>query len=490
MESKSHTLSATLLLLIILSIILFIVKRKNPKAKKTPAPWKLPVIGHMHHLAAGGGITAPHVRLRDLARIYGPVMELQLGEISHVLISSVEAARQVFKTQDLKFAQRPSNIATGIITYNGADLAQSPYNAFWRQLRKLCTLELLSAKQVQSFRPVREEQALEFVREIASASTGAVVNLSKRIFYLTYGVTSRTAFGEVCKDREAYIPVAADIMVTTGGFMLADFFPSWKLLQWVSGLKARMERLHRAQDNLLRKIIHDHRMRKCEDGDDRNVGAEDLVDGLLKLQRNVVDQQGFTLTDKNIKGVIGDMFIAGSDTSSATVEWAMSELIKNPTIMKKAQEEKLVIKETLRLHIPAPILIRECIEECEVGGHLIPIGTRVLINSWAIARDPTAWDQPEEFRPERFMDGAIDYRGTNFEYLPFGAGRRMCPGISFGIANVQLPLANLLFYFNWELPNGEKFESLDMDGTFGITVKRTNELNVVPILRYPIPVAV
>ncbi|CAI0552360.1 unnamed protein product [Linum tenue] len=464
MESKSHTLSATLLLLIILSIILFIVKRKNPKAKKTPAPWKLPVIGHMHHLAAGGGITAPHVRLRDLARIYGPVMELQLGEISHVLISSVEAARQVFKTQDLKFAQRPSNIATGIITYNGADLAQSPYNAFWRQLRKLCTLELLSAKQVQSFRPVREEQALEFVREIASASTGAVVNLSKRIFYLTYGVTSRTAFGEVCKDREAYIPVAADIMVTTGGFMLADFFPSWKLLQWVSGLKARMERLHRAQDNLLRKIIHDHRMRKCEDGDDRNVGAEDLVDGLLK-----------------------DMFIAGSDTSSATVEWAMSELIKNPTIMKKAQEEvrhmfgekgkveesrvhelsylKLVIKETLRLHIPAPILIRECIEECEVGGHLIPIGTR-------------------------FMDGAIDYRGTNFEYLPFGAGRRMCPGISFGIANVQLPLANLLFYFNWELPNGEKFESLDMDGTFGITVKRTNELNVVPILRYPIPVAV
>ncbi|CAI0552355.1 unnamed protein product [Linum tenue] len=421
----------------------------------------------MHHLAAGGGITAPHVRLRDLARIYGPVMELQLGEISHVLISSVEAARQ---------------------------------------LRKLCTLELLSAKQVQSFRPVREEQALEFVREIASASTGAVVNLSKRIFYLTYGVTSRTAFGEVCKDREAYIPVAADIMVTTGGFMLADFFPSWKLLQWVSGLKARMERLHRAQDNLLRKIIHDHRMRKCEDGDDRNVGAEDLVDGLLKLQRNVVDQQGFTLTDKNIKGVIG------SDTSSATVEWAMSELIKNPTIMKKAQEEvrhmfgekgkveesrvhelsylKLVIKETLRLHIPAPILIRECIEECEVGGHLIPIGTRVLINSWAIARDPTAWDQPEEFRPERFMDGAIDYRGTNFEYLPFGAGRRMCPGISFGIANVQLPLANLLFYFNWELPNGEKFESLDMDGTFGITVKRTNELNVVPILRYPIPVAV
>ncbi|CAI0552352.1 unnamed protein product [Linum tenue] len=245
-------------------------------------------------------------------------------------------------------------------------------------------------------------------------------------------------------------------------------------------------------------------MRKCEDGDDRNVGAEDLVDGLLKLQRNVVDQQGFTLTDKNIKGVIGDMFIAGSDTSSATVEWAMSELIKNPTIMKKAQEEvrhmfgekgkveesrvhelsylKLVIKETL--------IIRECIEECEVGGHLIPIGTRVLINSWAIARDPTAWDQPEEFRPERFMDGAIDYRGTNFEYLPFGAGRRMCPGISFGIANVQLPLANLLFYFNWELPNGEKFESLDMDGTFGITVKRTNELNVVPILRYPIPVAV
>ena len=195
-----------------------------------------------------------------------------------------------------------------------------------------------------------------------------------------------------------------------------------------------------------------------------------------------------------------DIFTAGTDTSSTTVEWAMAEMMKTPRVMKKAQAEvrklyqgnktlihekdieklsylKWVIKETLRLHPPAPLLLpKECREACKIDGYEIPLKTKVLVNAWAIGRDPEYWDDAESFVPERFDGSSLDYKGTNFEYIPFGAGRRMCPGIAFGVANVELPLANLLYHFNWELPDGMKPENLDMTESFGATVGRKNNL--------------
>ncbi|CAN1311337.1 Desmethyl-deoxy-podophyllotoxin synthase [Linum perenne] len=463
----------TTLLISILALILFTIliksKPRSPNPPPPPGPWKFPIIGHIHHLA---GTTLPHHRLRDLSQTHGPVMLLRLGEISHVIISSADAAKQIL-----------------IITYDRSDLAHAAYGDFWRHIRKLCTTELLSPKRVGSFRPIREEEGMNFVRRIA-ASAGSTVNLSRMVFLLTYGVTSRIAFGKGCKVQDdEYVPAVEEIV-------------TW--LQRMSGMKAKLERLHGVQDKLLESIIAEHRGR-------RRIETEDLVDALLNLQRDNGDNQiGFSLTNDNIKAVIGDVFIAGSETSSTTIEWAISELIKNPTAMKKAQNEvrtvfgkkgrvdegglhelsylKLVIKETLRLHTPAPLLVpRESREECEVGGYQIPAKATILVNAWAIARDPGTWDEPEVFRPERFLDGMIDYKGTNFEYLPFGAGRRMCPGITFGIANTELPLANLLFYFDWKLPGDRRMESLDMEESFGVTVKRKHDLEVVPVVCYPPP---
>ncbi|CAL1408430.1 unnamed protein product [Linum trigynum] len=506
----------TIFLFSFLLIIRRWTQKRRSKPSPPPGPWRLPIIGHIHHLA-GRGSTLPHRRLRDLAQTHGPVMLLQLGEISHVVISSADAAKQVFKTHDVVFAQRPFNLAAKIITYDRADIAHAAYGDFWRQLRKLCTLELLSPKRVQSFRPIREEEGSKFVRRIAAAGSGVPVNLSRLIFSLTYGVTSRIAFGTVREEEQddEYIPVVEEIMAAAAGFGVADLFPSLKWLERVSGMKAKLERLHGVQDKLLEKIIAEHRVRRSTAGENRGTeqsveaAAEDLVDALLNLQRDG-DHLGFSLTNDNIKAVIGDVFIAGSETSSTTVEWVISELIRNPTVMKKAQEEvrrvfgekgrvdeaglnelsylKLVIKETLRLHTPAPLLVpRESREECEVGGYQIPVKATVLVNAWAIARDPNTWDEPEEFRPERFLDGMVDYKGTNFEYLPFGAGRRMCPGIVFGIANTELPLANMLFYFDWKLPSGLKVERLDMEESFGVTVRRKNDLEVIPIICHSPP---
>jgi cytochrome P450 len=202
---------------------------------------------------------------------------------------------------------------------------------------------------------------------------------------------------------------------------------------------------------------------------------------------------------------IQDVFIAGSETSASTINWTMAEMMKDPRVLKKAQTEvrvifrkrgkvdescidelkylKAIIKEVLRLHPPGPLLIpRESGQACEIDGYHIPIKSRVIINAWAIGMDPKYWTDPDKFYPERFIDSSVDFKGTNFEYIPFGAGRRICPGMNYGMANVELALALLLYHFDWKLPNGMKNEDLDMTELFGAAVVRKDDMYLIPII--------
>lgn len=208
--------------------------------------------------------------------------------------------------------------------------------------------------------------------------------------------------------------------------------------------------------------------------------------------------------------MLQNLFGAGSETSSNTMEWTMSELMRNPEVMNKVQAEvrehlkgktkvteedisglqylKLVIKETLRMHAPVPLLIpRECREDCELMGYQVPAGTNVLVNAWSIGRNPEYWDEPLVFKPERFEGSSISFNGSCFEFIPFGAGRRMCPGISFGVANMELALALLLYHFDWKLPSGVEPHDLDMTECFGITARRKSHLLLWAIPRIPCP---
>ncbi|GLT73330.1 hypothetical protein SLA2020_451980 [Shorea laevis] len=126
------------------------------------------------------------------------------------------------------------------------------------------------------------------------------------------------------------------------------------------------------------------------------------------------------------------------------------------------------------------LIPRECREQCEIDGYEIPIKTKVIINAWAIGRDPEYWHDAESFIPDRFADSSVDYKGTYFEYIPFGAGRRMCPGISFGVANVELMLAQLLYQFDWKLPGRMKSEDLGMIESVGALAIRKNDLHLIP----------
>ncbi|KAK9026347.1 hypothetical protein V6N11_039188 [Hibiscus sabdariffa] len=422
-------------------------KIKDSPKNLPPAPWKLPLIGHLHLLL----FSLPHRRLTELAERQGPVMHLQLGELSHVVVSSPEAAKEVLKSHDINFANRPFLLVAEIIWYNFSDIAFAPYGASWRQLRKVCTLELLSTKRSE-------------------------INIGEMLYNLSYNIALRSAFSRRCKQHETFISTVKKVLGALHGFSLADLYPSIKFLPVISGMRAKLKRFHHDLDTMLESIIEEHRASNAnlKDGDDV---TDDLVDVLLNLQ-DLGDLE-FPLTTDNIKAVILDMLMAGTETSSTTAEWAMSEMVKNPRILEKAQAEvrrvygrtgdvnesdlhelqylKLVIKETLRLHPPVPLLLpREGMERCEIKGYEIPAKTKVIVNAWAIGRDCEYWNEAERFNPERFMDSSVDYKGANFEFIPFGAGRRMCPGISYSMAVVELSLAQLLFCFDWKLPNGMK----------------------------------
>nr|D5JBX1.1 RecName: Full=Germacrene A hydroxylase; AltName: Full=Germacrene A oxidase; Short=BsGAO [Barnadesia spinosa]ADF43083.1 germacrene A oxidase [Barnadesia spinosa] len=483
------TLTTSLGLAVFVFILFKLLTGSKSTKNSLPEAWRLPIIGHMHHLVG----TLPHRGVTDMARKYGSLMHLQLGEVSTIVVSSPRWAKEVLTTYDITFANRPETLTGEIVAYHNTDIVLSPYGEYWRQLRKLCTLELLSAKKVKSFQSLREEECWNLVKEVRSSGSGSPVDLSESIFKLIATILSRAAFGKGIKDQREFTEIVKEILRLTGGFDVADIFPSKKILHHLSGKRAKLTNIHNKLDSLINNIVSEH------PGSRTSSSQESLLDVLLRLK----DSAELPLTSDNVKAVILDMFGAGTDTSSATIEWAISELIRCPRAMEKVQTElrqalngkeriqeediqelsylKLVIKETLRLHPPLPLVMpRECREPCVLAGYEIPTKTKLIVNVFAINRDPEYWKDAETFMPERFENSPINIMGSEYEYLPFGAGRRMCPGAALGLANVELPLAHILYYFNWKLPNGARLDELDMSECFGATVQRKSELLLVP----------
>ncbi|KAK3127976.1 hypothetical protein QOZ80_7AG0580920 [Eleusine coracana subsp. coracana] len=498
------------LLIVLPFLYLHRSKRANfsGSSRPPPSPWALPVIGHIHHL--GGAL--PHHAMRDLARRHGPLILLRLGELPCVVASTADAAREIMRTHDLVFASRPIG-PMGKILLGGEDasygIVSAPYGEWWRQLRRICTMELFSLRRVRSFRPVREDEVRRLVHSVATAAASATtppgkkqaVNLSKMISAYVADAGVRAIIGSRFRDRETFLRLLERRLKIMPGRSLPDLFPSSRLAMLLSPMPRRIKR---ERDNMMAfidNIIQEHESDRRAAG---NGDEEDLLDVLLRVQRE--DALDPPLTTDNIKEVILDIFGGSSDTAATTLLWIMAELMRNPRVMRKAQDEvrrvlgvqennntvteeklselhylRLIIKETLRLHPPVPLLIpRECGSPCQVLGFDVPVGAMVLVNAWAISRDPAYWDTPEEFVPERFEGSSVDFKGTDFQFIPFGAGRRICPGIGFGLANVYLPLASLLYHFDWELPDGMAPGELDMTEAMGITTRRRSELLLVP----------
>ncbi|XP_057421867.1 cytochrome P450 71D11-like [Lotus japonicus] len=505
MAPQIHDLLAlfTFFLSMILALMMMRKNLRKPDSIPNipPGPWKLPIIGSIPHLIG----SPPHRKLRKLSKKYGPLMHLQLGEVFFIIVSSAEYAKEVMKTHDVTFASRPYTLASDIVFYGSTDIAFSPYGDYWRQLRKICNVELLSMKRVQSLWPVRVGEVTNFIKHIASEE-GSVINLSQAIVSLLFTITSKTAFGKTYEEQDEFISVVKQLAKLCGGFYIGDLFPSAKWLHYISGMRPKLEKLRHIVDRIMENIINDHKEARLRSKQAFREAEGDLIDVLLEFEDD------FRLPSTTIKAIIFDVFIAGSESAATTVNWAMTEMLKDPRVLKKAQIEvrevfdrrgkidesaieelkylKAIIKEVLRLHPPGPLLIpRECEEACEINGFNIPVKSRVIVNAWAIGRDPKYWNEPNRFYPERFIDNSIDYKGTDFKYIPFGAGRRICPGMNYGMANVEEVLAFLLYHFDWRLPNGMKNEDLDLTEEFGITIIKKYDLYLIPTVVHPLPAA-
>ncbi|CAI0440861.1 unnamed protein product [Linum tenue] len=367
-------------------------------------------------------------------------------------------------------------------------------------MRKICMMELLSDRRVLSYRSVREDELSCNIQKKMTTDDHRV-NLGEILFWASNRVIAMSAFGAIRENTESFMAVVNSISDVLGGMTVSDLYPSVKFLPTLTGFRSKLNRLHRAADVLLDEIIKEHLARRAVAGKEQ--AAVYIVDVLLDLQENCTDLES-PLTNDNIKAVATELILGGSANSSITIEWTMSELMRNPRVMQKAQEEvrqvfrgkgrieelkytNAVIKEALRMHPDGPLLgPRESQVDVVVDGYLVPARTKVIVNAWAIGRDPQFWDDAETFHPERFLDCSVDYRGTDFQFVPFGAGRRMCPGLAFGMATVKLGLTNLLYHFDWKLPDGMKPEELDMTETFGLTLRRKNPLCLIPVAYNPV----
>ncbi|CAL9774280.1 unnamed protein product [Musa acuminata subsp. burmannicoides] len=503
-----HLLLASIPMVVstMLFLIIFIKKvfskSEAQYPRPPPGPWRLPIIGCMHHLAG----QIPFRAFRHLSLCHGPLMLVRIGQVDFAVASSREAAQEILKNQDPNFAARQELVLAQIVCYGCSDVVFSPYGPYWKQLRNICLMELLGTKRIRSSASIREEETLNFIREISMATQP--ISLREKLLRMSNAIISRAAIGARSKHQETFILVAREANDVFGRLYAVDMFPSLKLIHVLSGAKFKLQRIRRRLDKIFDDIVKEHEV-KAKMNKVRQVAEveEDIVDALLRLKDE--SELEVPMTMDGIKAVILDMLLGGTENSSAVIEWAMSELMRNPKIMEKAQKEvmevlkgknriqetdivelnylKSIVKETLRLHPPVSLIPRMCRKTCEVLGYEVDAGTPVLVNAWAINRDPQYWEEAESFRPERFEGKSIDFKGGNFEYLPFGAGRRICPGMGFGLATVHLSLAQLLLYFDWKLPDGRKPEEVDMSETYGVTVTRKTELKLFATPRIPIP---
>ncbi|KAK3195379.1 hypothetical protein Dsin_026689 [Dipteronia sinensis] len=501
MDSLQHLVFLSLLAF----LLLLFLKNLRKKLPYPPGPKGYPIIGNMTMMDQ-----LTHRGLARLATKYGGLLHLQMGSLHIVAVSTPEMAREVLQVQDGIFSNRPANVAITYLTYDRADMAFADYGPFWRQMRKICVIKLFSRRRAQSWASVREE--VDSTVQTVMKKTGVPVNIGELVFTLTKNITYRAAFGSFSHDRQdEFVKIMQEFSKLFGAFNIADFIP-W--LGWIHAneFNRRLARARGSLDGFIDTIIDDHLAKKRGNTEGKLDGVEvesDMVDELMAFYseedasatKKYVDdsQSGFKINRDHIKALIMDIMFGGTETVASAIEWTMSELLKSPEDLKKVQQElsdkvgltrfvhesdlenltylKICIKETLRLHPPIPLLLHETAEDSVISGYRIPVKSRVMINAYAIGRDPSAWEDPDAFKPSRFLnDGAPDFKGNDFEYIPFGSGRRSCPGMQLGLYALELSVANLLHCFNWVLPDGMKPSELDMEDMFGLTAPRAIRL--------------
>ncbi|GER30839.1 geraniol 8-hydroxylase [Striga asiatica] len=456
-----------------------------------PGPTPLPLIGSLHLLG-----DLPHHSLARLAKSHGPLMCLRLGLVNTVVASSAAMAREILQKQDLQFSSRTVPDAIHAHDQFKYSVVWLPVAPRWRSLRKALNSNMFSGSRLDANQHLRCRKVQELVAYCRKSSqSGDPVDVGRAAFRTSLNLLSNTIFSKDLTDpfsdsAKEFKDLVWSIMVEAGKPNLVDFFPMLRKVD-PQGVRRRMTVYFGKVIDLFSGLINE-RLQKGKPSQ-----YSDVIDVLLAASRETPDEIDRT----HIERLCLDLFVAGTDTTSSTLEWAMAEALKNPDKMKAAQKEleqvigkgkvleeadiqrlpylRCFVKETLRIHPPVPFLIPRRVEQdLVVCGYTVPKNSQVFVNAWAIGRDPDVWADPLEFKPERFLESELDMRGRDFELIPFGAGRRICPGLPLAVRMVPVMLGSLLNSFDWKLPGPG---DLDMAEKFGITLQKAQPLWAVPI---------
>ncbi|CAM6118405.1 unnamed protein product [Calypogeia fissa] len=496
-------------------LLAFVIRRKRNSLLQLPLPpgprgW--PILGSLPLLG-----TLPHQSLYKMSKKYGPLMYLKLGSVPAIVVSSPKLAEKILRTHDSIMSSRPVQIVGNHLSYGGIDVAMSPYGETWRYLRRICSNGLLTPVRITQFKEIRRQEVMEglyFILEesqkgnpVDMAEFFAIVNvnnMTQMMMNKSYCIRRSSSSSAAAQaTMSTFQEIFQEVFVLLGSFNLADYVPLVRPFD-LQGFNKRVKVVHQKLSDFLDKVIEEHRQ-KLHIGSQEDY-KEDFVDALIGLGETKEFQDRLSMD--TIKAMLGDMLAGASDTTAVVSQWTLTELMRHPHLMKRVQQEldsvigpnrlvqeedipdlkylQAVIKEGFRLHPPGPMLIpHESTEDCEIEGFHVPAKSRIFVNQWAIHRDPAFWERPQEFDPDRFVNSNIDVKGQNFQYLPFGAGRRMCPGWNLGLLMVTYALATLLHAVDFSPSEGEKPEELDISETFGLVLYKKFPLKVFGKARLP-----
>ncbi|KAJ0759579.1 putative N-methylcoclaurine 3'-monooxygenase [Helianthus annuus] len=484
---KDNNFSSPLFFFTTIFLVLLVLKQTKLFCYKSdenlpPGPTKLPIIGNLHQLG-----DKPHVTLANLAKRHGPLISLGLGKQLLVVASTPEAAKEILQTHDRLLSARSVPSAFQQPSLLPHSLMWNECNQTWKTLRTLCRTEMFSVKALESHSRLREEnfaKLIDFLRK----KQGQVINMEDMIFTTLFNTLTSIIFAkqfiDLADENETH-----DLLKETINKVIeyaGRFFEGFDLHGTRKGAMKEYKKIFACLEDTIEE------RRACVNSSTwSSEKAQSFLDRLL--------ENGFS--NNQIYQPVLELLVAGTNTTTTTVIWAMSELVRNKDVMSKIQEEiknettsdqitnsqlskltylQACIKETFRLHPPVPLLLpHKAVETCKVMNYTIPKNAKIHVNLWAMGRDPKVWDNPLSFNPERFMNSKVDFKGQDFELLPFGSGRRACPGMPSGIKSVESVLACLIREFDWDLPNGDDPSKLDLNERFGLALKREKPLMLI-----------
>uniref|UniRef100_A0A0K8WMR1 Trans-cinnamate 4-monooxygenase n=1 Tax=Acacia koa TaxID=468172 RepID=A0A0K8WMR1_ACAKO len=497
-------LEKTLIGLFVAVIVAIVVsKLRGRRFKLPPGPLPVPIFGNW--LQVGDDLN--HRNLTDLAKKYGDIFLLRMGQRNLVVVSSPELAKDVLHTQGVEFGSRTRNVVFDIFTGKGQDMVFTVYGEHWRKMRRIMTVPFFTNKVVQQQREGWENEVASVVEDVKknpeSATNGIV--LRKRLQLMMYNNMYRIMFDRRFESEDD--PLFQRLKALNGErsrlaqsfeYNYGDFIPI--LRPFLRGYLKICKEVKETRLKLFKDYFVDERKKLGSTRSSSNGELKCAIDHILDAQKKG------EINEDNVLYIVENINVAAIETTLWSIEWGVAELVNHPEIQKKLRDEidtvlgpghqvtepdthklpylQAVVKETLRLRMAIPLLVPHMnLNDAKLGGYDIPAESKILVNAWWLANNPAHWKNPEQFRPERFLEeeSKVEANGNDFRYLPFGVGRRSCPGIILALPILGVTLGRLVQNFELLPPPGQsKLDTAEKGGQFSLHILKHSTIVAKP----------